>query len=92
MKVGAVGLGNRITHVFLEFKNLNSDFSLVAFVDPQPIGKNFAEQHNFFPSKQYSSLERMLEKENLDLLMVGSPNHLHLEHIKVGLEAGLTIN
>ncbi len=91
MKVGVVGFGNRITHVFLEFKNINPDFSLVAFVDPQPIGKKFAEQHNFFPSKQYSSLEKMLEKENLDLLMVGSPNHLHLKHIKAGLEAGLTI-
>ena len=91
MKVGAVVLGNRITHVFLEFKKINPDFSLVAFVDPQPIGKNFAEQHNFFPSMQYSSLEVMLEKENLDLLMIGSPNHKHLEHIKIGLEAGLTI-
>ena len=30
MKVGAVGLGNRITHVFLEFKKINPDFSLVA--------------------------------------------------------------
>ena len=47
MKVGAVGLGNRITHVFLEFKNINPDFSLIAFVDPKPIGKNFAEQHNY---------------------------------------------
>ena len=91
MKVGVVGLGNRITHVFLEFKNLNPDFSLVAFVDPQPIGKNFAEEHNFFPSNQYSSLKEMVEKEDLDLLMVGSPNHMHLEHIKIGLEAGLTI-
>mgnify|MGYP001269438492 CR=1 FL=1 len=91
MKVGAVGLGNRITHVFLEFKNINPDFSLIAFVDPQPIGKSFAKQHNFFPSKQYSSLAEMLKNEKLDLLMVGSPNHLHLEHIKLGLEAGLTI-
>ena len=91
MKVGAVGLGNRITHVFLEFKSINPDFSLIAFVDPKPIGKNFAKQHNFFPSKQYSSLAEMLKNEKLDLLMVGSPNHLHLEHIKLGLEAGLRI-
>ena len=81
MKVGAVGLGNRAAHVFFELKKINPNYSLVAFVDPEPIGKKFAEQHNFFPSKQYSSLEKMLEKENLDLLMVGSPNHLHLEHI-----------
>ena len=91
MKVGAVGLGNRAAHVFFELKNINPNYSLVAFVDPQPIGKKFAEENNFFPYQEYSSLEEMLKKENLDLLMVGSPNHLHLEHIQKGLEAGVTI-
>ena len=91
MKVGAVGLGNRAAHVFFELKKINSDYSLVAFVDPQPIGKKFAEEKNFFPSQEYPSLEEMLKKENLDLLMVGSPNHLHLKHIQKGLEAGVTI-
>ena len=33
----------------------------------------------------------MLRNEKLDLLMVGSPNHLHLEHIKIGLEFGVKI-
>ena len=91
MKVGAVGLGNRAAHVFFELKKINPNYSLVAFVDPQPIGKKFAEEKNIFPNKEYSSLEEMLNKENLDLLIVGSPNHLHLEHIQRGLEAGVTI-
>ena len=91
MKVGAVGLGNRAAHVFFELKKINPNYSLVAFVDPQPIGKKFAEEKNIFPTQEYSSLEEMLNKENLDLLMVGSPNHLHLEHIQRGLEAGVTI-
>ena len=91
MKVGAVGLGNRAAHVFFELKKINPNYSLVAFVDPQPIGKKFAEEKNIFPTQEYSSLEEMLNKENLDLLIVGSPNHLHLEHIKRGLEAGVTI-
>ena len=91
MKVGAVGLGNRAAHVFFELKKVNPDYSLVAFVDPQPIGKKFAEEKSFFPTQEYTSLEEMLKKENLDLLMVGSPNHLHLEHIQKGLEAGATI-
>ena len=91
MKVGAVGLGNRAVHVFFELKKINPNYSLVAFVDPQPIGKKFAEEKNIFPTQEYSSLEEMLNKENLDLLIVGSPNHLHLEHIKKGLEAGVTI-
>ena len=91
MKVGAVGLGNRAVHVFFELKKINPNYSLVAFVDPQPIGKKFAEEKNIFPNQEYSSLEEMLNKENLDLLIVGSPNHLHLEHIQRGLEAGVTI-
>ena len=91
MKVGAVGLGNRAAHVFFELKKINPNYSLVAFVDPQPIGKKFSEEKNIFPNQEYSSLEEMLNKENLDLLIVGSPNHLHLEHIKRGLEAGVTI-
>jgi predicted dehydrogenase len=33
----------------------------------------------------------MLANEKLDLLMIGSPNHLHLEHIKIGLNAGIKI-
>ena len=82
MKVGAVGLGNRIAHVFFELKKVNPNYTLVAFVDPQPIGKKFSEGNNFFPNQEYPSLEEMLKKENLDLLMVGSPNHLHLKHIQ----------
>jgi predicted dehydrogenase len=33
----------------------------------------------------------MLANEKLDLLLIGSPNHLHLEHIKIGLNAGVKI-
>ena len=91
MKVGVVGFGNRAAHVFFELKKINPNYSLVAFVDPQPIGKKFSEEKSFFPHQKYSSLEEMLKKENLDLLLVGSPNHLHLEHIQKGLEAGVTI-
>ena len=91
MKIGAIGLGNRIAHVYHEFSQINQDADLVAFVDPQPIGKNYAEKNNFFPSQEYSSLNEMLSNEKLDLLMIGSPNHLHLDHIKIGLNAGIKI-
>ena len=33
----------------------------------------------------------MINESNLDLLWVASPNHLHLEHIRLGLEAGLKV-
>ena len=91
MKIGAVGLGNRIAHVFHELSQINKNAELISYVDPLPIGKEYAEKHNFFPSKNYSNLKEMLNNEKLDLLMVGSPNHLHLEHIKVGLNSGIKI-
>ena len=91
MKIGAIGLGNRIAHVYHELSQINQDADLVAFVDPQPIGKDYAEKNNFFPSQEYSSLNEMLLNEKLDLLMIGSPNHLHLDHIKIGLNAGIKI-
>ena len=91
MKIGVVGLGNRIAHVFHELKRINSEAELVAYVDPQPIGQAYAMKNNFFPQQCYQTLNDMIEKESLDLLMIGSPNHLHLEHIKEGLYAGLKI-
>ena len=91
MKIGAIGLGNRIAHVYHELSKINQDADLVAFVDPQPIGKDYAERNNFFPPQEYSSLNEMLLNEKLDLLMIGSPNHLHLDHIKIGLNAGIKI-
>ena len=48
MKIGAVGFGNRIAHVYYELKQLNSDVEMISFVDPQPIGKKFAESKKIF--------------------------------------------
>ena len=91
MKIGAVGLGNRIAHVYHELSKINKEAELIAYVDPLPIGKEYAEKHNFFPSKEYTNLNDMISNETLDLLMIGSPNHLHLEHIKIGLNSGIKI-
>ena len=91
MKIGAVGLGNRIAHVYHELSQINKDAELIAYVDPLPIGRAYAEKNNFFPTKEYSTLNEMLSNEKLDLLMIGSPNHLHLKHIKIGLNSGIKI-
>ena len=43
---------------------------MVAYVDPQPIGKDFAQKHNFFPKKAYSSLNEMLDQEKINKLRI----------------------
>ena len=51
MKIGAVGLGNRIAHVYHELSQINKDAELIAYVDPQPIGKNMQKKIIFFLQK-----------------------------------------
>ena len=42
-------------------------------------------------TRMFSDIERMLDETNPDLFFVGSPNSFHLEHIKLGLKAGVRI-
>ena len=41
MKIGAVGLGNRIAHVYHELSQINKDAELIAYVDPLPIAVSY---------------------------------------------------
>jgi len=92
MRVGIVGLGNRLSYLARIFSvTLGDDFTVVAHVDPELFGLGYTEEHHISIGKRYPTLETMLESENLDLLMVGSPNHMHLGHIRTGLEAGAKI-
>ena len=91
MKVGIVGLGFRLGYLARVFTAQHDDFTVVGYVDPHPAGLSYTEEHGVSVGTSYPSLEAMLDAEELDLLMVGSPNHLHLEHIRTGLERGLKI-
>jgi predicted dehydrogenase len=91
MKVGIVGLGYRLGYLARVFDVEVENFSVVSYVDPQPAGLDYATKHGVAVGKPYDTLEAMLAGEELDLLMVGSPNHLHLDHIRTGLEHGLKI-
>ena len=69
MKIGAVGLGNRIAHVFHELSQINQEAKLVAYVDPLPIGKDYSEKHNFFHHfssrrGRLSSSEQQLQRDS----------------------------
>ncbi|HWA42388.1 MAG TPA: Gfo/Idh/MocA family oxidoreductase, partial [Hypericibacter adhaerens] len=72
--------------------SLESDrFSVAGYVDPSPAGLPYTQEHGVDVGKAYSTLEAMLAAEPLDLLMVGSPNVMHLEHIRAGLAHGLKV-
>jgi predicted dehydrogenase len=91
MRVGIIGLGYRLGYLARVFSAARDDFSIAGYVDPAPAGLPYTAEHDIDVGKQFDTLEAMLDSEKLDLLMVGSPNHLHLEHIRIGLERGLKI-
>ncbi len=91
MKVGIVGLGYRLGYLGFVFNALDPDFQIVGYVDPAPAGMAELDEHGISAGKQYATPEELIASETFDLLMIGSPNHMHLDHIRVGLEAGLTV-
>ncbi|ODT73135.1 MAG: oxidoreductase [Pelagibacterium sp. SCN 63-23] len=91
MRVGIVGLGFRLGYLARVFSAARTDFQIVGYVDPAPAGLPYAQEHGVSVGQAYGSLEALIDEGNLDLLMVGSPNHLHLDHIRIGLERGMKI-
>ncbi len=91
MKVGIVGLGYRLGYLARIFSASLPDFEVVGYVDPEPAGLSYCKQFGVPVGTSHASLEAMLASEKLDLLMVGSPNHLHLGHIRTGLDHGLKV-
>ncbi|MHB1101585.1 MAG: Gfo/Idh/MocA family protein [Devosia sp.] len=91
MKVGIVGLGYRLGYLARVFTVEVEGFSVVSHVDPHPAGLSYATEYGVPVGRSHDTLQAMLAGEELDLLMVGSPNHLHLDHIRIGLEHGVKI-
>ena len=91
MRVGIVGLGYRLAYLARVFSVASDAFEVVGYVDPAPAGLPYVREHGVAVGTSYPTLEAMLDEGRLDLLMVGSPNHLHLGHIRTGLERGMKI-
>ncbi|SHM34622.1 Gfo/Idh/MocA family protein [Roseibium suaedae] len=91
MKVGIIGLGFRLGYLGFVFDQMDPDFEIVGYVDPAPAGLPVLEEKGISAGKSYETPQDLIANEEMDLLMIGSPNHLHLEHIRIGLEAGLKV-
>ncbi|NGP17143.1 Gfo/Idh/MocA family protein [Devosia aurantiaca] len=91
MRVGIIGLGFRLGYLARVFSAARSDFEIVGYVDPNPAGLSYVQEHGISVGQSYPDLEALIDGGKLDLLMVGSPNHLHLEHLRIGLKRGMKI-
>lgn len=83
MKVGVIGLGARIAALLPRLRQAEPDMSFTAVMDPFPdrlTGIDPAPAH-------YTDLDEMLSKQRFDMLMIGSPNAMHLDHLRAALES-----
>lgn len=84
LKVAVVGagiLGSRHARVFSE----QPDTELVAIVDVDPARRQVAERYG---GRFYEDLPAALAKENVDIVAVATPDHLHCEPVVTALKAG----
>lgn len=91
MKVGIVGLGFRMEYLTRVFTALVPGFEVVGYVDPTPAGLPGLAKAGIGAGRSFATIGALANAGPLDMLMVGSPNHLHLEHIRAGLELGLKV-
>ncbi len=91
MKVAIIGLGFRLGYLGHVFRQMDPSFEIVGYYDPEPAGMAVLNEHGIPAGISYDTPEDLVRAGGFDLLMVGSPNHLHLDHIRLGLEAGVKI-
>lgn len=86
MKIGIIGLGARIASLAPKFVDSNPDAQFVAVADPDDARIPILEALGQSPLR-YDDASDMLAKHDFDLLIVGSPNFLHLEHLHLALQS-----
>ncbi|MEQ8266415.1 MAG: Gfo/Idh/MocA family oxidoreductase [Parvibaculum sp.] len=89
--IAVAGLGRRIATVIRNLAAAAPQIEIVAHADPAPTGLSMLEKRGLGAGRRYDSVDAMLAHTAPDLLMVGSPNHLHLAHISAGLGRGLRV-
>jgi len=90
-RISVAGLGRRIATVIKHLVAAAPNMRLVGYVDPSPFGASMLAKAGIETGPAFENVDAMLDQSKPDLLMVGSPNHLHLDHIKAGLAAGVRI-
>ena len=90
-RIAVIGLGQRIAHVLRAMEEVGWKLDVAGYVDPRPVGLPILAERDIAPGKPYDSVKALLKDGPFDLVMIGSPNHLHYEHLLAAFEAGYPI-
>ncbi len=90
-RIGVIGLGQRIAHVLCAMDDVGWTLDVAGYVDPKPVGLPILAARGIAPGKVYPGVDALLKDGPFDLIMIGSPNHLHYEHLLAAFAAGYPI-
>lgn len=90
-RIGVIGLGQRIAHVLAAMQEVGWSLNVAAHVDPAPVGAPILAAAGIDPGEAVASPADLFARGPFDLIMIGSPNHLHFEHLNLALDAGWPI-
>ena len=90
-RIAVIGLGQRIAHVLAAMREMGWDLRLDGYVDPAPVGAPILAAAGILPGRPFETPEALLAAGPYDLVMIGSPNHLHLAHLEAAFAAGYPV-
>jgi predicted dehydrogenase len=91
LRLGVIGLGQRIAHVLKACAETGWTFEIAGYADPQAVGLPILEEVAIAPGKSHKNIETFFADGPFDLVLIGSPNHLHYEHLLAAFAAGFPI-
>ena len=86
MRIGIVGLGAQIAYIARDFAAAEPAARFTAVADPDGTRMPALAALGAEPER-YAEAAAMLAAHRFDLLMIGSPNHLHLKHLRLALQS-----
>ena len=91
LRYAALGLGWIVQEdVLPAFPNTNNSELAALISGDETKREELGKKYNV-PAYTYEQYEECLKKENIDVVYIGSPNHLHLEHTVRAAKAGVHI-
>ena len=89
MRIAVAGVGKRSVKVLGYLRAAMPEMQIAGYVDPSAAMVPQLCAENTPPA--FDDVATMLSTTQADMLFVGSPNHLHLDHITTGLQAGIRV-
>jgi predicted dehydrogenase len=86
-RIAIIGLGQRIAHVLLAMEESGWELDIAGYADPAPVGLPILKRD----IRAYADTASLLADGPFDLAMIGSPNHLHYEHLLATFAAGYPV-